>query len=66
MNAYGHGKFGLILAAHARVQGMVAENQCRDALQQQAAYGEDAFNAEAALMEELARAVLADGWQADQ
>lgn len=66
MNAYGYGKFALVLAAHARVQGMVAENQRRQMLMESTAYGEDVFNAEAGQMEALAIAILNDGWQADR
>ena len=65
MNSNGHMKFGMILAAHARVQAMVAENQHRLACGNSIAYGEDAFCAEAAQMEDLAREIGAYGWQSE-
>lgn len=49
--------FGFILAASVRVEGMKAENQARIARGECAAYGEDAFNIEAAHIESLAREV---------
>lgn len=66
MNAHGHMKFGMILAAHARVQGMAAENQHRLSCGNSIAYGEEAFSAEASQMEELARDIGEHGWQPDQ
>ena len=65
MNAFGHGKFALVLAAHARVQGMVAENQHRLDCGNSIAYGEEAFSAEASTMEDLGREILESGWRPD-
>lgn len=52
---HGYMKFGMILAANARVQAMVAENQHRLSCGNSIAYGEEAFSAEANWMEDLAR-----------
>lgn len=65
MNAFGHSKFALVMAAHARVQGMVAENSHRLLCDNSVAYGEEAFNIEAFNIEELAREIAEHGWQAD-
>ena len=65
MNALGHSKFAMVLAAHARVQGMVAENQHRLDCGNSIAYGEEAFSAEASTMEELAREIAENGWRPD-
>lgn len=46
--------YGQMLAANARVEGMVADNQSWVARGQSPAYGEDHFNAEASHLEELA------------
>ena len=47
-----------ILAAHARVRGMMAENQHRLSVGQSIAYGEEAFNIEAAHMENLGQSLI--------
>lgn len=65
MNAFGHSQFALVMAAHARVQGMVAENSHRLLCDNSVSYGEDAFNAEAAHIEALSREIAEHGWQAD-
>lgn len=46
--------YGQMLAANARVEGMVADNQAWVAQGQSPAYGEDHFYAEANHLEELA------------
>lgn len=46
--------YGQMLAANARVEGMVADNQSWVAQGQSPSYGEDHFNAEASHLEELA------------
>lgn len=65
MNALGHSKFAMVLAAHARVQGMVAENHQREALGQSMAYTSHDFELEARTMEELSREILESGWRPD-
>lgn len=65
MNALGHSKFAMVLAAHARVQGMVAENHQREALGQSMAYTAADFSAEAEYIEELAREIAENGWRPD-
>ena len=45
----------IILACHARVEGMKAENLLRDLRHESPAYGEDAFAAEAFRMEDAGR-----------
>lgn len=65
MNAFGHSKFAMVLAAYARVQGMVAENAHREACGNSVAYGEEAFAIEAAQMEDLAREIAENGWRPD-
>lgn len=63
MNSFGHGKFGMILAANARVQGMVAENMQRQALGQSMAHTPHDFEIEAALIEDLSREIMENGWK---
>ena len=63
MNSLGHGKFGIILAANARVKGMVAENMQRQALGQSMAYTSSDFEAEAMIIEDAARDIMNNGWQ---
>lgn len=46
--------YGQMLAANARIEGMVADNQGWVAQGQSPSYGEDHFNAEASHLEELA------------
>ena len=65
MNALGHSKFAMVLAAHARVAGMTAENQQREALGQSMAYTAADFIAEAEHIEELAREIAENGWRPD-
>lgn len=65
MNALGHGKYALVLAAQARVAGMTAENPQREALGQSMAYTSHDFELEARTMEELGREILESGWRPD-
>ena len=65
MNALGYGKFALVLAAHARVQGMAAENAQREALGQSMAYTADDFDTVATYMDDLAREIAENGWRPD-
>ena len=65
MNALGYGKFAMVLAAHARVQGMAAENAQREALGHSMAYTAADFSAEAEYIEALAREIAENGWRPD-
>lgn len=65
MNAFGHGQFAFVLAAQARVAGMTAENQQREALGQSMAYTSHDFYLEARTMEDLGREIMENGWRPD-
>lgn len=63
MNAHGHSKYALVLAANARCMGMMAENmQCQYAGNSMTHYS-DSFAVEAHQMELLAREISESGWQ---
>ncbi len=58
MNGFQAGKFAFVLAEHARMQGMVAENMQRQALGQSMAYTADAFCEVATRIDTLAIELL--------
>lgn len=58
MNAHQLYIYGELLAANARVEGMVADNQCRVACGDSPAYIGQHFQAESQHMQDLARQVL--------
>jgi hypothetical protein len=63
MNHHAVANLARAYAVQARIEGMKAENTLREQLGESPAYGEHAFNVEAAQLEEIARDTLEWGWQ---
>lgn len=63
VNSHGLAAFVNAMACNARVLGMQAENSHRQACGNSPAYGEDAFNIEARVMDEYATQIRENGWQ---